>query len=517
MTQQSNAAPTEPAAGAAPPAAKAPADVLARLAAYRQHDAPTHGGRVLSYVYDSALGWVDELAGAAALSVQPVNGLDPTTFPSFALLEGDMVAFTRRILRDDPTRPTGEAVGAATSGGTESCLLAVLAARNRWRRRHDQPQGRPTVVLPSTAHGAFHKAAHYFDVDLDLVAVDPATGTLPAARLVERFDDDTCLVVVGAPSYPHGVLDPVVEVAAAAAERGIPCHVDACIGGLVLPWWEAAGGGPVPAWDLSVPGVTSVAIDLHKYGYSPKGCSVLVFADRELDLERYYSHTNWPGYPLVNPTMLGSRSAMALAAAWAVVSALGEEGYLDLTRSLVASTRTLHETVDGIEGLRVIGDPLGPLLAVAADEGVEAGRRVDPHRWSAAMAARGFALQGQPALRQADGTVLARSTHLTITPATATVLDDLVAAMVAAADEVRGVAGAGAAAPSGGDEAGGVASDAPDLGGPDGIPDPELLAQQARETGSLDLTDVLALIEQLPREVSADLLVRFLAAFTRPR
>lgn len=469
------------------------AAVLQRLAAYRQHDAPTHGGQVLSYVYDSGLAGLDELASAAARELQAVNGLDPTTFPSVAMLEGDLVAFGRRMLHGP------DAVGSVTSGGTESCLLAVKAARDHWRAGRGRGTGTtPRIVLPSSAHAAFHKAAHYLDLDVEVVPVDPRTGMPDPAEITGHLDEATALLVLSAPSYPHGVVDPVAELAPVAHDRGIPVHVDACIGGWVLPWWEAAGGGPVPAWDLSVPGVTSISADLHKYGFAPKGASLLLFSDRKLDLARYFALTDWPGYPVVNATVLGSRSAMSLAAAWAVTTALGERGYVALTARTVQATRALREEVEGIRGLRVLGDPVGPLLATVADPEVPDPERVDPHLWAAAVARRGFVLQGQPGLEQVDGSHLPRSTHLTVTPVTAGVLEPLRRAMVEAADEVRGRVPAG---PGEGDV----------------VPNPQQLARAARSGGELDLTAVLALIEVLPREQSARLLTEFLAAFTEPR
>ena len=465
--------------------------VLAQLDAYRAHDAPTHGGRVLSYVYDSGLAELDALAGEAAARVQAVNGLDPTTFPSVALMQADLVACAREVLRGDAATS-----GAVTSGGTEGIMLAVLAARERWRETHPGDPRTPRVVAPSTAHAAFHKAGHYLGLDVVAVPVDPDTGTLEAGRLAEHLDGATALAVASAPAYPHGVLDPVAGVASAAAERGIPCHVDACVGGFVLPWWEGA-----QAWDLSVPGVTSISADLHKFGYAPKGASVLLVTDPALDRARYYALTDWPGYPVVNPTVLGSRSAMSLAAAWAVVTGLGARGYADLTAGVAQVTAEVRDVVDGIVGLRVVGEPTGPLLAVATDTGVPEHRQVDPHAWAQAVSARGFVLQGQPALTQTDGTTLPRTTHLTLTPASAGVLAELVAALGSGADDVRGQ-GTGLAV------AGGSA-------GQD-LPDPVALAQAARESGELDLPAVLALIEVLPREQSARLLVDFLAAFTAP-
>lgn len=400
-----------------------PEAILDRLATLRAADAPTHGGRVLSYVYDPGLAELDELAAAAIRAMQPINGLDPTTFSSVAVMERELVGFARELLGGDD-----DVVGNVTTGGTESCLLAVKTARDLWRG-----EGRPRLVAPVTAHAAFHKAAHYFGLELDLVPVEP-DGRVDAPTIIARLDEQVALVVVSAPSYPHAALDPIEEVAAAAAALGIACHVDACIGGWVLPFWTG-----LPAWDFRVPGVTSVSADLHKYGYAPKGVSVLLHRGRDRHRAQYFATTRWPGYPVVNPTMLGSKSAGPLAAAWAITQALGRDGFAALAQSCARSTAALTTAVDAIEGLRVVGAPVGPLFAVATDETVSADRRVDPHHWADRVRARGWQLQLQPPLRQADGTGLPHTTHLTITPVTEQVIDDLTAAFVAAADEVRGV------------------------------------------------------------------------------
>ncbi|MGB3764335.1 MAG: aminotransferase class V-fold PLP-dependent enzyme, partial [Ornithinimicrobium sp.] len=465
--------------------------ILSRLSAYREHDAPTHGGRVLSYVYDSGRPELDALAADAARMLQTVNGLDPTTFPSVALMEGDLVAFGRSMLHG----PT--ATGSITSGGTESCILAVKAARDLWRTRQSGREGRPSIVLATSAHAAFHKAAHYLGLDVVLICVDPVTGLPDASAMAEGIDDRTALVVVSAPSYPHGVIDPVADVAEAARRAGVPCHVDACVGGWILPWWHRAGGPALPPWDFHVPGVSSISADLHKFGYAPKGTSLLLFADPELDRARYFALTDWLGYPVVNPTVLGTRSATSLAAGWAVVSALGEQGYVDLTTQVVHATETVRAEIEDIPGLSVHGAPSGPLIAVRSDPGVDADQQVDPHRWAAEVAAHGFVLQGQPGLQQPDGTSIARTTHLTITPVTEGLLAELLPALRAGADAARGDSASALASPSPPDA---------DAAPSDGIPDPAALAHTARTTGEIDLTAVLALIEALPREQSAQLL-----------
>lgn len=409
--------------------ARSAAVILDRLDAYRALDAPTHGGRVLAYVYDSGRAELDDLAAAAMARVQAVNGLDPTAFPSVARLEADLVAFTRDALNGGD-----DVVGSITSGGTESCLLAVKTARDLWVASGGE--GRPRLLAPVTVHAAFQKAAHYFGLALDLVPVDPATGAVRAADLIARLGPDVAIVVVSAPSYPHAALDPVAEVAAHAADQGAACHVDACIGGFALPWWPG-----VPAWDFRVPGVTSMSADLHKFGFAPKGASVLLHRGRDRHRAQFFATTRWPGYPVVNATLLGSKSAGPLSAAWAVVQHLGHEGYRVLTDRSREATEHLRGVVDAIPGLRVVGEPVAPLFAVAADEDVAPEARIDPHHWADAVRRRGWMLQQQPGLTQSDGTTLPRTTHLTITPVTADHLPALSEALIGAADEARGKPG----------------------------------------------------------------------------
>ncbi|NYD65578.1 pyridoxal phosphate-dependent decarboxylase family protein [Agromyces atrinae] len=483
-----------------------PETVLERLAALREGDAPTHGGHVLSYVYDSGLAQIDELAASAARIVQPLNALDPTTFPSVAVLEGEVVGFARRALHGGE-----DVVGSVTSGGTESCLLAVATARAAWRARGGT--GRARIVAPSTVHAAFHKAAHYLDLDLDLVPVD-AEGR--AIGLVDRLGPDVALVVVSAPSYPFATLDDVETVAAAALAAGVDVHVDACIGGFALAFWP----GEQPLWDFRVPGVTSLSADLHKYGYAPKGVSVLLQRGRDRQRLQYFATSRWPGYPVVNATLLGSKPAGPLAAAWAIIAALGVPGFERLTAQTQRATAALQSTVEHIDGLRLVGDPVGPLFAVCADEGVPAESRVDPHLWADEVRARGFLLQLQPGLVQSDGPRLPHTTHLTITPVTEAVLSDIQAALVAAADAVRGVP-----AVSGAD----VLASVGELGaasvetGPSAESD--LAAATLTQVGLLGdaaavpdrLAPVLALVEELPAPVVERLLVELIARVVEPR
>lgn len=504
---------------------KRAADILTRLRSLREHDAPTHGGRVLSYVYDSGLAALDELAADAARLVQPVNGLDPTVFPSTAVMERELVAFAREFLHGasgtaadrsaDTDTDGGEVVvGNVTSGGTESCVLAVKAARDF----RGLPPGEGSLVLPTTAHAAFHKAAHLLGLELILVPVDPTSGRVGAHDIATAVRKDTVLIVVSAPNYPFAALDPIAEVAKVARAQSIPLHVDACIGGLALPWW-----GDLPPWDFRVPGVTSMSVDFHKYGYSPKGVSVLLHRGRDLHRKQYFGLTDWPGYPVVNPTLLGSKSVAALAGAWAISQVLGQSGYAELVSRAQRATRALIDTVQSIDGLRVVGTPVGPLFAVATDDSVPLERRVDPHRWVSAVGARGFVLQGQPASTQSDGTTLPRTTHLTVTPVTESVLGELTSALVLGADDVRGSAAAEAppalAELARAFERGDVTV-ADVLALPSDAVAAALTSAGLDPRGSsdspLDMAAVLAAVESLPREVTKRLLVEFLAGLVEP-
>jgi glutamate/tyrosine decarboxylase-like PLP-dependent enzyme len=490
-----------------------PAAILARLDELRAHDAPTHGGHVLSYVYDSGLAELDELAGRAVAAMQPVNGLDPTTFGSVAVLERELLGFVREILHGD-----ADVVGTVTTGGTESCLLAVKTARevwasSAWAQAH--PGTVPRVVAPTTVHAAFHKAAHYLGLTLDLVPVDSA-GRVSVDAMASRLADDVALVVVSAPSYPFATLDPVVEVAALCAESGIALHVDACVGGLVLPFWP---GDPLPLWDFRVAGVTSMSADLHKFGYAPKGVSVVLQRGRDRQRNQYFATTRWPGYPVVNPTVLGSKSAGPLAAAWAIVQALGVDGFGDLAASMSRSTAAVVAQIARIEGLRVVGTPTGPLLAVAADEGVPADRRVDPHHWADAARTLGWVLQLQPTLAQEGGVDLPPTTHLTITPVTERTLPELLPALSAAADAVRGEPHVDArpllASLPVAELAGGIDSETAwallqgfGIGSGDSSGGGALPSSMA---------PLLALIEALPAPIAERLLIELLARLVEPR
>lgn len=378
-------------------------EIRVALQALRAKDLPTHGGRTLAYVYDSGLESADAIGREALAAFSSTNGLDPTAFPSLLQMENDLVTIAGGLV----DAPTGFA-GVATSGGTESILLAVLAARD------SRPDiNAPRMVLPSTAHAAFRKAAHYFGVDATTVAVDPQTKRAVPEAMAAAIDDRTVLVVASAPSYAHGVIDPVEPIAAAAAAAGVRCHVDACIGGWVLPYLRATEPD-LAAWTFACDGVTSISLDLHKYAYTPKGVSMLLHASAELRRTHLFASAAWPGYTMLNTTTQSTKSGGPLAAAWAVVHHIGTDRYGELARTARTATLALATAVSGIPGLSLAAGPDSTLLSLMTDDSCDVFTITDE------MLARGWFVQ--PQLRFAD---LPATVHLTFSAATARSSDQI--------------------------------------------------------------------------------------------
>jgi sphinganine-1-phosphate aldolase len=366
--------------------------ILAELRELRAGDLPTHGGRLFAYVYDPALDGLDDLARAAHAVSAHVNGLDPTAFPSLLAMENALVGAAAGLLGG------GEpAVGSVTSGGTESLILAVKAARDA----HPSIRS-PRLVVPATAHAAFAKAAHYLRVELDTVPVRGLTADPEA--MAAAITPDTVLIAASAPSYAHGVVDPIPELAAIAAERGIRFHVDACFGGWILPYLRRLGAD-LPAFDLSVPGVTSISVDLHKYAYAPKGVSILLHASEELRRPQYFAYAGWPGYTMINPVISSTRSGGPIAAAYATLRSIGDAGYLELARKTREAVEVLAAAVEAADGVRLYA-PAGTSVVCLASDGVDLFVLADE------LAARGWHTQPQMAFEDLPPTI-----HLTVTAA----------------------------------------------------------------------------------------------------
>ena len=340
------------------PQKRTPAEnVLATMRKARERDAKWRAGKTWSLVYHASDDVTDLLKEAYTMFFSE-NGLNPTAFPSLKKFEAEVVAMTASLLGGDE-----ETVGNMTSGGTESLLMAVKTARE-WGRA-TKSIAAPEMILPASAHPAFEKAAHYFSVKPVHIPVGPDFRADVAAAQ-DAITPNTVLMVGSAPSYPQGVVDPIVELAQIAQENDILFHTDACVGGFMLPFARKLGYS-VPEFDLSVPGVTSLSVDLHKYAYAAKGASVILYKNGPLRRHQFFVHTDWSGGIYASPTMAGTKPGGPIAAAWAIMNYLGEEGYLDISDTVMKTTAKLREGIDAIEGIKILGDPVMSVLAIGSD------------------------------------------------------------------------------------------------------------------------------------------------------
>jgi glutamate/tyrosine decarboxylase-like PLP-dependent enzyme len=390
-------------------------EVLAELDAMASGDADWRGARTWSLVYhagDEHARFLKEAYGRFFSE----NGLNPMAFRSLKRLETEVVQMAAGLMRGGPAT-----VGLMTAGGTESILLAMKAYRDRARRRLRLP-GRPVVIAPESVHIAFEKAAAYFDLKLQRAPLrDDFRVDVKAVR---RMLSPRCILVVGsAPCYPYGVVDGIEELSALCQTKGVPLHVDACLGGFLLPFLEQLGE-PIPPWDFRLPGVSSISADVHKYGYAAKGASVLLYRDMELMRHQFFAYTDWCGGVFASAGLLGTRPGGAYAAAWAAMQALGEDGYLGLHGKALETTRRLMAGIDGIPELEVLGRPDATIFAYRSRD-----PEVNIYAVGDRLAARGWHVD-----RQQHPACL----HAMVTQAHAGVVDAYLADLRAAVAEVKG-------------------------------------------------------------------------------
>ncbi|HND12164.1 MAG TPA: aspartate aminotransferase family protein [Pseudomonadota bacterium] len=389
---------TAPGRPALPVNSRSASDVLAEMQAMRSRDARWRDGRTFSLVYHDTDEHLQLLRDAYSLFLAE-NALNPMAFPSLRKMETDVVAMCSGLLGGDQ-----QVVGSMTSGGTESLFLAVKTYRDQARKERPQITA-PEMVLPTTAHPALLKSAHYLGVKPVLVPPGPDFRA-DVAAMAQAITPQTLFLVGSAPAYPHGVIDPIEALSDLALSRGLPLHVDACVGGFLLPFVRKLGFA-VPPFDFAVPGVTSMSADLHKYGFAAKGASTVMYRTSELRRHQFYVYSGWPGGLFGSATVLGTRPGGAIAAAWASLNALGESGYLRIARTIMDTTRAFIDGISAIPGLFVLGKPdcgvfafasSGPDLMAIADQ----------------MEDRGWHMDRQQ---------LPTAVHLTITPAHAPIVD----------------------------------------------------------------------------------------------
>jgi len=394
-------------------------EVFERLESYKAADMPWRDGRTWAYVYDPGREAEQVIKDAFGLFLSE-NGLDPTVFPSALRLENELVAMAARHLEGD-----ADVVGNFTSGGTESIMLAVKAARD-WARAKRPDVTRPQIVLPATAHAAFQKAAHYLGVDVAIAPVDPVSFRADVDAMRAAITPNTVLLVGSAVSYAHGVVDPIGEIGELARERSLLLHVDACMGGFLLPYFRRLGA-PVPAFAFDVPGVTSISMDFHKYAFAAKGASVVLYRSKELRRYQMYACANWTGYTVINPTVQSTKSAGPLAAAWAALHFIGDDGYLEIARQVLEATQRIVVAVDAMPDLRVLGRPEMNLVAFTSDT-LSVFHVIDE------MKQRGWYVQPQLAFGSSRENI-----HLSINPMSVRWVDAMLADLAECVEKARGM------------------------------------------------------------------------------
>jgi len=373
-------------------------EVLNTLESFKSDDVKWHAGQLFGLVYEAGPE-VEALVKEASALFLIENGLSPMAFPSLVKMETEVVSNVISLSGGDD-----ETVGSFTSGGTESIFMALKAARDWARHTHPRIE-EPEMVVPVSAHPAWNKAAHYLDVKINMT---PLKDDLRAdvAAMQNAVTKNTIILGGSAVTYPHGMVDPIEEIAALAEKKNLWLHVDACLGGLMLPFLKRLGY-EIPPYDFSIPGVTSMSADIHKYAYTPKGVSTVMYRNRDFRKFQIFAYADWSGGVYATPCLAGARPGGTMAAAWAVMHYLGEEGFTALAQKARAATEKLIEGIKAIPQLYVLGDPDATVFAFGSDE-------INIYELSARMAERGWHIEAQQ---------LPPSLHMTVSPVHLSVAD----------------------------------------------------------------------------------------------
>jgi sphinganine-1-phosphate aldolase len=329
------------------------------LSDHKAGDAQWELGKTFGFVYHPGSQHA-KLPEAYQEAFRYESTLNPSAFPSLRKFEKEVVAMATEMVNGDRL-----VAGSVTTGGTESIFLAMKVAREV-AMESGKKEGPFEVILPETAHPAFLKACHYLSLKAVFVPVDAQMMADPEA-MQHAINGNTILMACSAPCFPCGVVDPVRRLGEIALRHHLLLHVDACMGGFMLPFMEEMGY-QVPEFDFRVPGVTSISMDAHKYGYAPKGVSIILYRNRELRRKQFFIHTEWSGGIFASTTFSGTRSGGPVAGAWAIMKHMGRVGYNTLVRQVMETTQIIREGIENIEGLQIVGDPDMSVMAFSSDQ-----------------------------------------------------------------------------------------------------------------------------------------------------
>ena len=312
-----------------------------------------HGGDELSKL-------LTDVYGMFCLS----NPLHPDLFPSVRKMEAEVISMVLNMYN----APEESGCGSVTSGGTESIIMAVKAYRDWGKEQRGITQ--PEMIVPVTAHAAFDKAAAYFNIALRHAPIDPLTMKVDLKQVRRMINPNTIMLVGSAPNYPYGTIDDIEDLSKLALNYGIGLHVDCCLGSFIVPFMEEAGF-QLPLFDFRVSGVTSISCDTHKFGFAPKGSSVIMYRSKEWRKYQYFVAEDWLGGIYASPSIAGSRPGALIAACWAALVTVGENGYVGATKKIVSCARTIAEGIKDIDGLKLCGDPQAMVVAFTASKSLD--------------------------------------------------------------------------------------------------------------------------------------------------
>jgi glutamate/tyrosine decarboxylase-like PLP-dependent enzyme len=277
--------------------------------------------------------------------------------PSMFKMESEIISMTAKMLNADAVQahnPQDQVVGTVTSGGTESILMAMKAYRD-WARA-EKDIASPEIIMPHTGHPAFDKAGEYFGIKMVHIPVSPPDFLVDPLAVEKRINANTVAIVGSAGNYPYGLIDPLEKLSDLALKHNVGLHVDGCLGGFIFPWIEKLGYD-IPPFDFRLPGVTSMSADTHKYGFALKGTSVVLYRNNIFRRHQYFNVPDWPGGMYASPTAAGSRSGGLTAATWASLVYLGQEGYMQAAKSIMAVADPIKTGIEAIPELGLIGNP----------------------------------------------------------------------------------------------------------------------------------------------------------------
>jgi len=393
-------------------------EIIKRLKEYTADDVDPYSGKLFTIAFEPGVEELRDVVFEVIRMFAFNNMLDFTEFPSAIRMEKDIIDIAKSLMHADE-----DVAGTFTFGGTESVFLAVKAARDRFLLSKGA-MTIPEIVMPVTGHPCYDKAAEYMGLRVKRVKVDEKSLTADVDAINEAITENTAMIVGSTPNWPFGTVDPIKALAEIAVDKNLWLHVDACVGGFILPFMKKLGVN-IPDFDFSIEGVSSISLDPHKYAYTPIGASVVLFRKKFYKMFSQYANIRWPGYPIVNPAVLSSRSEALLAAAWAALEFLGEEGYMELARKLVSARGKIMKGLEEI-GYKIMGDPTAIVAFTSED--------LNLFRLSDEMAKRGWLFLPQKGIATMN---IPPSVHLTITPIHDRVADLMISDLRACTEAVK--------------------------------------------------------------------------------